>query len=192
MKKEHGTLWCVDRELKAAEREKRAPDLSKAPPGREAANTPIPHNVIEMMQPAARAFDAAEATLRETFERETAQLKEQQKQERFAFFEDGKRLFRATRVEVYKEVKASFARPGPRSTRTRRLRRSSPRPASAMRCCRPITSPGTASSTEPGRACTTGLPLPTTSGLGSRKKRRCWWRRRRRLSRAARRTPATS
>ncbi len=109
--KEHGKLWCVDREINAAERENRAPDLSQAAPDRQPANTHMPHNVFDLTKPFERQFDAAESALRETIDRERGQLKEQQKQERLAFFEDGKRLFRATRVEIYRELKAEFRAP---------------------------------------------------------------------------------
>lgn len=108
--KEHGKVWCVEREMNAAEREKREPELDhamRAPATeKQPANEHIPHNVIEMARPSERAFDAAERTRRDQFDQERAELKAEQRAEREAWFKDGKALFRQLRHDVYDAVRA--------------------------------------------------------------------------------------
>ncbi len=111
--KEMGKLWCVEREVNAAEREKREPELDKAvrqrEPERQPANQHIPHNVIELQKPYAALHEAHEkARLDVTLETERATLKAEQRAEREAWFKDGKDLFRQTRHEVYDAVREEF------------------------------------------------------------------------------------
>lgn len=111
--KEMGKLWCVEREVNAAEREKRAPDLSNAAhapaPDRTPANEHIPYNVIEIQRPYEKLFEAHEkAELQATLDAERATLKDEQRAEREAWFKDGKRLIKETRHAVYDAVRAEF------------------------------------------------------------------------------------
>lgn len=108
--KEHGKVWCVEREVNAAEREKREPDLDHAmhAPASEQqpANQHVPHNVIEIARPHERAYEADEQTRRDQFDQERATLKAEQRAEREAWFKDGKDLFRQLRHDVYDAVRA--------------------------------------------------------------------------------------
>ena len=109
--KENGKLWCVERELRAAEREHRAPELDNAmqQPGsdRTPANDHIPHNVIELQRPYEKLFQAHEkAALDASFDAERGLLKAEQRAEREAWFKDGKKLLRETRHTVYDAVRA--------------------------------------------------------------------------------------
>jgi Relaxase/Mobilisation nuclease domain len=99
--REHGQVRCDLREANAA-REK-----SKGQ-GREAANDHLPHNVITLTRPLEQQFAADELQRagRDADARE--QLKVEQRQERKQFFADGARLFKATRVAAYKEVREEF------------------------------------------------------------------------------------
>lgn len=111
--KEMGKLWCVERELNAAEREKREPELGHAvrqpEPERKPANQHIPHNVIELQKPYAALHEAHEkALLDATLEAERGTLKAEQRAEREAWFKEGKDLFRQTRHEVYDAVREEF------------------------------------------------------------------------------------
>jgi hypothetical protein len=117
--KEMGKLWCVERELNAAEREKRAPELDMAvrqpeperetSPERKPANQHIPHNVIELQKPYAALHEAHEqARLDATLEAERGILKAEQRAEREAWFKEGKDLFRQTRHAVYDAVREEF------------------------------------------------------------------------------------
>lgn len=111
--KEHGRLWCVERELNAASREKREPELDMAVrqsgPDKTPANEPIPHNVIEIMRPYQKLHEAHEkAALDASLEAERGTLKAGQRAEREAWFRDGKDLFRQTRHAVYDAVRAEF------------------------------------------------------------------------------------
>lgn len=111
--KEMGKLWCVEREVNAAEREKREPELDKAvrqrEPDRQPANQHIPHNVIELQRPYEKLHEAHEkARLDATLEVERTTLKAEQRAEREAWFKEGKDLFRQTRHEVYDAVREEF------------------------------------------------------------------------------------
>ena len=108
--KEHGKVWCVEREITAAEREKREPELDhamRAPASeKQPANQHVPHNVIEIARPSQRQFEADEQTRRDQFDQECATLKAEQRTEREAWFKDGKDLFRQLRHDVYDAVRA--------------------------------------------------------------------------------------
>lgn len=123
--KEQETIRCAERELNAALRENRAPDLEPgrakeqsarqqiqqpAPtPERTPANDHLPHNVILLARAPERAFTASE-NAREVADRaERQQLKAEQRAEREAFFKDGAKLFKATRHAVYDEVRKEYA-----------------------------------------------------------------------------------
>lgn len=108
--KEHGKLWCIEREVRAAAREKREPEFDKAAhapaPEPKPANQHIPHNVIELARPSERAFDAQEQQRKDQFDQERATLKAEQRAEREQWFKDGKDLFRQLRHDVYDAVRA--------------------------------------------------------------------------------------
>lgn len=109
--KEHGHIWCEQREVNAHHREERHAhergDGSAARTKRQPANQHLPHNVIHMSRPLEQAYETAE-TSREALDiRERALLKEQQRAEREAWFKEGRGLFKATRHAVYDEVRAA-------------------------------------------------------------------------------------
>jgi hypothetical protein len=121
--KEHENVRCEERELRAAKREGRAPELeSSKTPGknneqqhdvqqapRTPANDHLPHNVIMLSREHEQAFKAHEL-VRETADREQrAALKAEQRAEREAFFKDGAKEFRALRHAVYDEVRKEYA-----------------------------------------------------------------------------------
>lgn len=81
-----------------------------------AANDHLPHNVILLSRPHEQDFHATEK-LRETqdaamraqqLQHERAELKDQQRAEREAFFKDGAKLFKATRHAAYDEVRQDY------------------------------------------------------------------------------------
>jgi len=81
-----------------------------------AANDHLPHNVILMSRPHEQDFNATEK-LRKTqdaamralqLQHERADLKDQQRAEREAFFKDGAKLFKATRHAAYDEVRQLY------------------------------------------------------------------------------------
>ena len=98
-----------------AEREQTAahvPPEQPAPSAGRAANDHLPHNVIMLGREHEREFNAHEK-LRETRDAQTqaedrAELKEHQRAERKAFFDDGAKLFKATRHAVYDEVRQEY------------------------------------------------------------------------------------
>lgn len=110
--REHGQVRCEQREVKAAEKE-RARDheigtrLDPAPQY-QAANDHLPHNVILMTKPLEQQFEAHELQRAGRDAEAREQLKAEQRQERQQFFVDGAKLFKATRVAVYKEVREEF------------------------------------------------------------------------------------
>lgn len=108
--KEHGQIRCPERELNAAEREKREPELTpeQMRQAKDPANEHIPPNVIELTRPSQKAFTAEEASREERDRQERAQLKQEQREERQAFFKEGAKLFKETRHAVYDEVRAEF------------------------------------------------------------------------------------
>lgn len=119
--KEHDKLRCEQREVNAARRENRPPELevsTAAPHSPEAAPAPVrehqpandhlPHNVIAITRPIERQFEAGEQSRRDAVEAERLLLKAGQRAEREAFFEQGAKLFKATRHAVYDEVRKEF------------------------------------------------------------------------------------
>lgn len=119
--KEHDKLRCEQRELNAAHRERRQPELEASTPARQSpeptpspvperqpANDHLPHNVIAITRPFERQFDAGEQERRLADEAHRLLLKTDQRAEREAFFEEGAKLFKATRHAIYDEVRKEF------------------------------------------------------------------------------------
>jgi hypothetical protein len=73
-----------------------------------AANDHLPHNVVALTREYEAQFKAEEARRAQLEVDARAELKLEQRQERQAFFEDGAKLFKATRVAAYKEVREEF------------------------------------------------------------------------------------
>jgi len=121
--KEHDNVRCEERELRAAQREQRAPELNgskeiapeatreqqAAQPVRTPANDHLPHNVVMLARPQEQAFKADEQVREQRDSQERAHLKAEQRAEREAFFKDGAKLFKATRHAVYDEVRKEYA-----------------------------------------------------------------------------------
>jgi hypothetical protein len=116
--REHGQVRCEQREAnaqqKARAREKeRARDrevgapFEPAPPYR-AANDHLPHNVVMLSKPLEQQFEAQELQRAGRDAEAHEQLKAEQRQERQQFFVDGAKLFKATRIAAYKEVREEF------------------------------------------------------------------------------------
>jgi hypothetical protein len=99
--REHGQVRCDQREMNAAR------DKSHGQ-GREAANDHLPHNVIMLSKPLEQQFAAEELQRAGRDAEAREQLKAEQRQERKEFFADGAKLFKATRVAAYKEVREEF------------------------------------------------------------------------------------
>ncbi|MBX9711935.1 MAG: relaxase/mobilization nuclease domain-containing protein, partial [Xanthobacteraceae bacterium] len=120
--KDHDNVRCEERELRAAKREQRAPELNdgKVPaaeadrdtptpqPVRTPANDHLPHNVVMLSRPLEQEFAADERQRAAIDEKERAELKAHQRAEREAFFKDGAKLFKATRHAAYDEVRKEF------------------------------------------------------------------------------------
>jgi hypothetical protein len=120
--KEHEQLRCEERELRAAKRDGRAPEIEQhqASPNNDKsaephvfdlkpANDHLPHNVIMLTRPLEKQFEADEQTRRlelQSLDSET--LKAEQRAEREAFFKDGAKQFKATRHAVYDEVRQEY------------------------------------------------------------------------------------
>lgn len=105
--KEMETLRCIEREVRAAEREKRTPEFENAAaaPDRAPANEHMPYNVVELMRPLEKQHCAEERALVDTsLEDERLTLKAEQRQEREAWFKDGARMMRELRHAIYDEV----------------------------------------------------------------------------------------
>lgn len=116
--KAHEQLRCEQREINAARREGREPELENkaarqhdaAPsPDRAPANDHLPHNVIAITKPFKKQFEADEQARREQHDAERLLLKAEQRNEREAFFAQGKVLFKATRHAIYDEVRKEYA-----------------------------------------------------------------------------------
>ncbi len=99
--KEMGRIWCENRQENAKPREERAPE-------RSANDNDLPHNVIQLARPLERDYAASEKTREEVFALEHDLLKREQRQEREAWFADGKDLFKETRNAVWREVKEEY------------------------------------------------------------------------------------
>jgi len=95
--KEHGRIFC----------EKRL-DYDR-PPHERSANDNLPHNVIELTRPLEQQFKREEQARDDLDKTERQLLKERQRAERVAWFEDGAALFKATRNAVYHEVRREYA-----------------------------------------------------------------------------------
>lgn len=110
--REHGQVRCDQREVRAEEKERaRDHDIGPRPepaPQYQAANDHLPHNVIMMTRPLKQQFTADELKRADRDAEARAQLKAEQRQERQQFFVDGAKLFKATRVAAYKEVREEF------------------------------------------------------------------------------------
>lgn len=119
--KEHENVRCEERELRAAKRERRAPELTSdsndvvvtrsadAPLGRAPANDHLPHNVIKLTRPIEREFLAGEQQRADHDAQVRLGLKAEQRAEREAFFKEGGALFKAARHAVYDEVRKEYA-----------------------------------------------------------------------------------
>jgi hypothetical protein len=121
--KQQENVRCEERELRAAKREHRAPELQsgkasdmnneqqqaarQTPPA--PANDHLPHNVIMLSREHERAFNAREQTLETADRDQRAALKAEQRAEREAFFKDGAKEFKALRHAVYDEVRKEYA-----------------------------------------------------------------------------------
>lgn len=119
--KDHDNVRCEERELRAAKREHRAPELNgMIEPARETRETPtpqptrtpandhLPHNVVMLSRPLERDFTEREQTRAALDEQDRAELKAHQRAEREAFFKDGPKLFKATRHAAYDEVRKAY------------------------------------------------------------------------------------
>ncbi len=96
--KEHGRIFCekrldYDRDRPAAER---------------AANDNLPHEVILLARPLEQQFKRDEQKREDLDKLERDLLKKEQRAEREAWFEDGAKLFKATRNAVWREVKDEY------------------------------------------------------------------------------------
>lgn len=117
--KQHENVRCEERELRAAMREKRAPelnpdhgrtpDIQPTAPTRTPANDHLPYNVVALTRPMQRDFAASEQARAEQDALSRAALKAEQRAEREAFFKEGAALFKATRHAVYDEVRKEYA-----------------------------------------------------------------------------------
>lgn len=100
--KEMGRIWCENRVENAKPREESAPD-------RSANDNDLPHNVIKLSRPFERDYAASEKAREEVFALERDMLKREQRQEREAWFADGKDLFKEARNAVWREVKQEYS-----------------------------------------------------------------------------------
>ena len=96
--KEMGRIWCEKRLDYDKPREERAPP----------ANDNLPHNVVELTRPMANDYAASEKVREDVFAVERDMLKREQRQEREAWFAEGKDLFKRTRNAIWREVKDEF------------------------------------------------------------------------------------
>lgn len=116
--REHDQVRCEQREARAQEKEcaqvkERAghhdigarPELTAQ---YRAANDHLPHNVVMLTRPLEQQFAADELQRSGRDAEAREQLKVEQREERKQFFVDGAKLFKATRVAAYKEVREEF------------------------------------------------------------------------------------
>lgn len=120
--KEHGKIWCENREPNAEMRRERAEDHGKVRAGemtpeqraaaevarKTPANQHLPHNVVLMARPQEKQFKSEEQLREERDKLDRDLLKADQRAEREAWFKNGAKLFKATRHAVYDEVRAEF------------------------------------------------------------------------------------
>lgn len=121
--KEQENVRCEERELRAAKREHRGPELDtgRAPhkdveqehAARQAPPTPandhLPHNVIMLSREHEQAFKAREHVRENADRDQRADLKAEHRAEREAFFKDGAKHFKALRHAVYDEVRKEYS-----------------------------------------------------------------------------------
>lgn len=116
--KEHENLRCEVRELRAATRERRAPELNPSQQSEFAqhqqkppapANDHLPHNVILITRPYERALSADDQARQQAYDQVRDLLKAEQRAEREAFFKEGRKVFKATRHQIYDEVRKEYA-----------------------------------------------------------------------------------
>ena len=93
---------------RTSELAREAADEKSAPSVNRAANDHLPHNVIMLMRPSEREFSADEQQRAEHAAADRVELKAEQRTEREAFFNDGAKLFKATRHAVYDEVRQEY------------------------------------------------------------------------------------
>lgn len=101
----HDQVRCDNREANAEKRQSRGKDNEAA---RVAANDHLPLNVIALTREHQRQFTADELQRAGQDAEARKELKLEQREERQAFFADGAKLFKATRVAAYKEVRDEF------------------------------------------------------------------------------------
>ncbi|MEQ1615660.1 MAG: relaxase/mobilization nuclease domain-containing protein [Hyphomicrobiaceae bacterium] len=119
--KDHDNVRCEERELRAAKREHRAPDLNDSKghvpesqdtptpqPTRTPANDHLPHNVVMLSRPLEQEFNAEEQRRAALDEQDRTALKAHQRAEREAHFKDGSKLFKAARHAAYDDVRQEF------------------------------------------------------------------------------------
>jgi hypothetical protein len=137
--KEHGRIWCEQRENNARARDEQLLDqhrqraaagenvvvFSKEPRAAEnaaeaapspqpkepakPANDHLPHNVVMMTRPLEKQFTKDEKARDERDQIDRDLLKDEQRAEREAYFKDGAKLFKETRHAVYDEVRKEYA-----------------------------------------------------------------------------------
>jgi hypothetical protein len=126
--KEHGRVWCEQREINAelrgdhlpqrhlegprlvhdAEAEP-SPEQSAHHASRKPANDHLPHNVVMLTRPMQREYEQGEKTLDDLHKIDRDLLKKEQRAEREAFFKDGSKIFKAERHRIYDEVRKEYA-----------------------------------------------------------------------------------
>ena len=89
--KEHGRIFCA----------------ARLDPSNDNTRD-LPHTVVEMSRPAEKAFLSEEARREAQDKLERDLLKAQQRHEREAFFDDGRKVFKDLRDGVYREVREEY------------------------------------------------------------------------------------
>ena len=119
--KEHDNVRCEERELRAAKRERREPELNDGTArshdirdtlspnqNRTPANDHLPHNVVMLSRHLEQEFNQQEQKRATLDAQERELLKAHQRAEREAHFKDGATLFKAARHAAYDEVRKEF------------------------------------------------------------------------------------
>lgn len=94
--KEHGRIFC----------EKRLE--YDRPPHERGANDNLPHEVVQITRPLEQQYKREEQNREDLDKLERDLLKQQQRAEREAWFEDGAKLFKETRNAVWRDVKEEY------------------------------------------------------------------------------------
>lgn len=94
--KEHGRIYCEKR----LEYER--------PPHERSANDNLPHQVIQLTRPLEQQYKRDEQRREDLDKLERDLLKQQQRAEREAWFEDGSKLFKEARNAVWRDVKTEY------------------------------------------------------------------------------------